>query len=143
MRKEDITWVAMLMEAVSLVSAIIDIGLQIYCGVSYGATPMNIAMNLVMLIVIYAGFTMLSIYPEWVNHLHRGVCSGDVRKYTLRMVRISKMIIVAGLLLASISDVMGKALPAWCTIAVAICMIATIVYYEYKIIRILRERYKR
>ncbi len=143
MKKNEMTWQAMLTEAVSLVSAVIYLGLQIYYGISYGVSAINIIMNVVVMLLVYAGLTMLGIYPERVNGLTKEACSGDVRKYTIRMVRIAKLIFVAGLLFTSICDVMGKELPAGYTVGVIFLMVAVALYYEYRIIRILRERYKK
>lgn len=143
MKKEDMTWSAMLAEAVGLVSTLIYLGLQIYYGVSYGVKAVNIVLNILMMVLIYAGLTMLCIYPEWVNGLHREVCVGDVRKYTLRMVRIEKIAIVLGVLFASVFDVIGKVLSAWYAVVIVGFMIVVTVYYEYRIIRILRDIYKK
>lgn len=143
MRKEEMTWMAMLAEAVGLVSAVVYLGLQIFYGVSYGISVTNILMNIVIMLLIYAILTMLTVYPEWVNGLSKEVCSGRVRKYTIRMVRIEKIILIEILLLSSICDVMGRLLPPWTTAGVIVVMVAVAVYYEYRIIRILREQYKK
>lgn len=143
MRKEEMTWMAMLAEAVGLVSAVVYLGLQIFYGVSYGISAVDILMNVVIMLLIYAILTMLTIYPEWVNGLSKEVCTGRVRKYTIRMVRIEKIILIEILLLTSICDVMGRLLPPWTTAGVIVVMVAVAVYYEYRIIRILREQYKK
>lgn len=143
MKKNEITWQAMLAEAVGLVSAVIYLGLQIYYGVSYGVSVGNIIMNIAVMLLVYAGFTMLSIYPERVNGLTKEVCSGAVRKYTIRMVRTAKLVFVGGLLFTSICDVMGKELPAGYTVGVLFLMVAVALYYEYRIIRILRKHFKK
>lgn len=143
MRKEEMTWMAMLAEAVGLVSAVVYLGLQIFYGVSYGIPVTGILMNVVTMLLIYAILTMLTIYPEWVNGLNKQVCKGSVRNYTIRMVRIEKIILIEILLLTSICDVIGKRLPPWTTAAVIVVMVTVAVYYEYRIIRILREQYKK
>ena len=143
MRKEEMTWGAMLLEAVGIVSAVIYLGLQVFYGLSYGLTVQSILMNIVTMMLLYAVFTMLSIYPEWVNRLNKEVCSGDVRKYTVRMVRIEKLFLVESLLLTSICDVLGKVLPHWYTAVVIVIMVAVASYYEYRIIRIIREKYRK
>ena len=51
---------------------------------------------------------MLGIYPERVNGLTKEVCTKRVRMYTIRMVRVAKLIFVGGLLVTSICDAMGK-----------------------------------
>lgn len=143
MKKEDMTWGAMLAEAVCLVAALIYLGLQIYYGITYGAKTVNVVSNILMIVLMYAGLTMLCIYPEWVNGLRREVCTGDIRRYTLRMVRIEKLAVTLGVLFASIFDVAGKVLSGWYVVAAAGLMIAVVIYYEYKIIRILRDLYKK
>ncbi len=143
MKKNEVTWQGMLAEAVGIVSAVIYLGLQIYYGVSYGVSAVNIIMNIIVMLFLYAGFTMLGIYPERVNGLTKEVCSGDIRKYTIRMVRIVKLIFVGGLLFASICDVMGKELSAGYTVGVIFFMAAVAFYYEYRIIWILRRRGKK
>lgn len=143
MKKNEMTWQAMLAEAVGVVAAVIYLGLQIYYGVSYGVSAVNIIMNVAVMLLVYAGFSMLGIYPERVNGLTKEVCSGKIRKYTIRMVRSAKLIFVGGLLFTSICDVMGKELPAGYTVGVIFLMAAVALYYEYRIIRILRERYKK
>lgn len=141
-RKEEMTWQAMLAEAVALVMAVIYVGLQIYYAFSYGVSPMNIMMNIVVMVLVYVGLTLLGVYPERINGLSKEVCTKDVRKYSIRMVRIAKLVFVGGLLFASICDVMGKELPAWYTVGMIILMVVVAACYEFKIIRILRERYK-
>lgn len=143
MKKEDMTWGAMLAEAVCLVSALIYMGLQICYGISYGAKTVNVVLNILMIVLIYAGLTMLCIYPEWVNGLRKDACTGDIRRYTLRMVRTEKSAVVLGVLFASIFDVAGRVLSGWYAVAVVGFMIVTAIYYEHKIIKILRELYKK
>lgn len=143
MKKGEMTWIEMLVEAVSLVSAVIYLGLQIFYGISYGVSVMDIGVNILVMLLVYVGFTMLAIYPERVNGLSKGACSGDVRKYTLRMVRIEKLIFVEALLFTSICDVIGKSLPTGYTVGIILFMVAAALYYEYRIIRILRKRYKK
>lgn len=86
---------------------------------------------------------MLCIYPEWVNGLRKDACTGDIRRYTLRMVRTEKSAVVLGVLFASIFDVAGRVLSGWYAVAVVGFMIVTAIYYEHKIIKILRELYKK
>lgn len=143
MKKNEMTWAAMLAEAVGIVSALIYMGLQIYYGFVYGAQVINIGMNVAAMLLVYAGMTLLSVYPERVNGLTREVCSGDVRKYTIRMVRAAKLIFVEGLLFTSICDVMGKQLKAGYSLVVVVLIVAVVAYYEYRIIRIIRHHYKK
>lgn len=143
MKKNEMTWAEMLIEAVGLVSAVIYLGLQIYYGILYDVSLTSIFMNIATMLLIYAALTMLSIYPEWVNGLSIEVCSGDIRKYTIRMVRIVKLIFIESILLTSIVDVMGMMLPSWYMVVVILLVVAVAVFYEYRIMKILRQRHKK
>lgn len=76
MKKNEMTWQVMLIEAVGIVSAIAYLGLQIYYGIAFHVNPVNLMMNLVFMILVYVGLTLLAVYPERVNGLTREVCSG-------------------------------------------------------------------
>lgn len=143
MKRNEMTYPAMLAEAVALVSAIIYLGLQIYYGFAYDVRMINIAINVVTMLLVYAGLTLLGVHPERVNGLISEVCSGDIRKYTCRMVRIAKLIFVEGLLFTSICDVMGKQINAGYSLVIVVLMVLVALYYEYRIIRILRNQYKK
>ncbi len=73
-------------------------GLQVYYGIVYGAGAVRIVMNVLILILVYMGLTVLAIYPERVNGLPREVCTGAIRKYTIRMVELIKLVFVLSLL---------------------------------------------
>ena len=143
MKKNDMSYPALMAEAVGIVSALLYMGLQVYYGVAYGVNMIHVIMNVVAMILVYAGLTLLGIYPERVNGLSREVCSGDIRKYTCRMVRIGKLIFVEGLLFACICDVLGKEINSGYSMVIVVLMVVTAVCYEYRIIKILRERYKK
>ena len=80
MKKEDMTTAGLLAEAVGIVAGLVYIGMQIYYGISYGVAAKNIILNVVMLLLVYAGLTLLARYPEKVNSLPKEKCSGTVRK---------------------------------------------------------------
>lgn len=143
MHRNEMTWFAMMAEAVGFVSAAIYVGLQIYYGIAYGAAFMNIAMNVAAMILVYTGLTLLEVYPERVNGLTREICSGNVRKYTIRMVRLAKLVFVVSLLFTSICDVMGKELNAGYSLVVVVLIVIVAFYYEYQIIKILRNHNKK
>ena len=46
MKKNEMTWQVMLIEAVGIVSAIAYLGLQIYYGIAFHVNPVNLMMNL-------------------------------------------------------------------------------------------------
>lgn len=140
MKKEDMTTIDLLLEAVGIVSTLLYLGLQIYYGVAYGANLVTVLMNGAVLVLVYLGLTMLTVYPERVNGLTKETCSGQVRKYTIHMVRLIKLIFVIGLLFASICDVMGHEINSGYSIIVVVLVVLTAVYYEWKIIRILRKK---
>lgn len=140
MKKEEITMADMLLEAVGIVSGIIYLGLQIYYGTLYGVSLFTILMNAALLILVYIGLTLLSVYPERVNGLSKEICTGKIRKYTVHMVRLVKLIFVLGLLFASICDVLGHQINSGYSIIVVVLVIITVLYYEGKIIHILRKK---
>ncbi|MBO5522082.1 MAG: transglycosylase [Roseburia sp.] len=134
------TTIDLLLEAVGIVSTLLYLGLQIYYGVAYGANLVTVLMNGAVLVLVYLGLTMLTVYPERVNGLTKEACSGQVRKYTIHMVRLIKLIFVIGLLFASICDVMDHEINSGYSIIVVVLVVLTAVYYEWKIIRILRKK---
>lgn len=140
MKKEEMTMIDLMLEAVGVVSALVYLGLQIYYGISYGVNLITVIMNAAVLILVYLGLTLLTVYPERVNGLSREVCSGQIRKYTIHMVRLIKLIFVLGLLFASICDVMGHQINSGYSIIVVVLVVLTALYYEWKIIRILRKK---
>lgn len=140
MRKEEWTVLNLLLEAVGIVAAVLYLGLQVYYGISYGVSLITIAMNAVVLILVYAGLTLLTVYPERVNGLSKETCSGLVRRYTMDMVRLMKLIFVLGLLFASICDVMGHQINSGYSMVVVVLVVGIALHYERKIFRILRKK---
>ena len=139
MKNDNLNMWGTLAEALGLVSAAIYVGLQIYYGISYGANAAVVIRNIAVILLVYAGLTLLSAHPERVNGLTKEVCSGMVYVYTVRMLRCCKLIIVFGLLFATICDVLGVELNAGYSLIVVLSTVAVAVYYEYKIIKILRK----
>ena len=148
MRKDEMTTTDLLLEAVGIVAAFVYLGLQIYYGIIYGAELISILMNGVMLILVYVGLTLLCFYPEKVNGLTKEACTGKVREactgkvriYTIHMVRAVKLIFVISLLFTSICDVMGVQLNGGYSLVAVVLIVAVTVFYEVKIIRLLRKR---
>ncbi len=140
MRKEEWTVLNLLLEAVGIVAAVLYLGLQVYYGISYGVSLITIAMNAVVLILVYAGLTLLTVYPERVNGLSKETCNGLVRRYTMDMVRLIKLIFVLGLLFASICDVMGHQINSGYSMVVVVLVVGIALHYERKIFRILRKK---
>ncbi len=142
MRKQDLTVPALLLEAVVIILTAGYIVLQIIYGIIYARNPLTILMNAVVIILIYLFFTFLSIYPERVNRLPVEACVGEVRKYTLRMLRLEKLVLTIGFLIPSIFDVLERTLPALCSVLIMIAIILIAIYYEARIIQTLRNQDK-
>lgn len=130
----------LLLEALGIISAVICLGLQIFHVVSYGAKVMNLFINILTLLLVHAGLTLLQCCPEKVNGLTPQICTGKIRMYTIRMVRFAKLIFVEGLLFTSICDAMGVTLNQGYSLVVVVLIVVVAVYYEYKIIKILRKK---
>ena len=129
MKKEEMTTVDFLLEAVGIVAALVYLGLQIYYGIVYGVS-----------FLVYVGLTLLARYPERVNNLPKEICSGKIRKYTIHMVRAVKLIFVLSLLFTSICDAAGVQInKGYSLVTVALIVIVTVVY-EGKIIKLLRGK---
>ena len=139
MRKEDMTPVNAVLEAIGIVGSLIYIGLQIYCGILYGADIMITITNIVMVILIYVGLTILSNCPEKVNRLDPEICIGKVRKLTIQMLMFVKLIFVLSLLFTSVCDVIGMSLDEAYSLISTGLMIVIAVGYEIKIIKLLKN----
>lgn len=140
MRKEDMTSFDLLLEAICAVSGLIYIGMQVYYGIIYGANVVQLMMNLLIFVLMYAGLTLLQIYPERVNNLSREICQGKIRRYTITMIRWIKLIFILCLLFTSICDVMGVEIDAAYSLIVIGFMIAIALFFEIKIIKILKQK---
>lgn len=126
-------------EAVGIVATLIYAGLQIYCGIFYRVPVINIATNIVMVLLVYVGLVMLALYPEKVNRLDPEVCTGKIRQLTIHMLLYVKLVFIVSLLFTSICDVMGKNVDgAYSLISVGL-MIAIAVGHEIKIYQILKN----
>ena len=143
MKKEDMTPANLMIEALGIVSSLIYIGLQIYYGISYGATAFTIVMNVLILLLVYALFTLLSIYPEKVNNLPREVCQGKIRRHTIRMVLLVKLVFVLSLLFTTICDILGHQMNGGYSLVVVVLILCIAAYYEIKIIKILKDSQKK
>ena len=75
MKKNHLSTETLVFEIISAIAALFYMGLQVYYGIVYGAGAVRIAMNVLILILVYMGLTVLAIYPERVNGLPREVCT--------------------------------------------------------------------
>lgn len=139
MRKEDFTILNAICEAVGIISILLYIGLQIYCGVIYGTGIFTIFTNVAMVLLAYALLTMLTFYPERVNGLDASVCSGKIREFTIHMVLYIKLVFVLSLVFTSICDVMGADVDGAYSLIIVGIIILIAAFYEIKIFKILRN----
>lgn len=139
MKKEDLTAADMICEAVGMVSALIYIGLQIYCGILYGAGGFTIFTNVVMVLLVYAGLTILSGCPEKVNRLDPEVCTGRIRRLTIHMLLYVKLVFVLSLLFTSVCDVIGMEVDGGYSLISTGLMVIIAIGYEIKIFQILKS----
>lgn len=140
MRKEDLTVPAILAEAVILILGITYTGMQIYYGITYHIAPVQFICNILGIILVYAGLSVLSCYPEKINRLSEEVCTGKIRTCSIRMVRFVKMIFVVGLMVPCVADVTGTQLLDAFSLVVIFLIFFTVVYYEFRIIHELRKK---
>lgn len=139
MRKEDLTITNAICEAVGIVATLIYAGLQVYFGIFYRVPVLNIATNIIMVLLVYVGLVLLALYPEKVNRLEPEVCKGRIRQLTIHMLLYVKLVFVGSLLFTSICDVMGRDVDgAYSLISVGL-MIAIAVGYEIRIFQILKR----
>lgn len=139
MKKNHLSAEILVFEIISAIAALFYMGLQVYYGIVYGAGAVRIAMNVLILILVYMGLTVLAIYPERVNGLSREVCTGAIRKYTIRMVELIKLVFVLSLLFTSICDALGYRVDAAYSLIVMGMILLVAVVFEVKIIKILRK----
>lgn len=139
MRKRDLTPAAVLAEAVSIVAGIVYFVLQVIYGFFYPAAWRQPVLNILMAGLVYAALTLLSLYPERLNHLSPEACRGDIRKYSLRMVRMVKLLFMCGLMVPCICDIAGYPMSGLYTAAGIGLMLFVAIFYEVKIIGLLRN----
>ena len=140
MRKEDMSTAAILLEAITIIAGLVYIGLQVYYGIFFHIPAYKLVMNILMMLLVYAGLSMLSVYPERINRLDALACKGRVRAYSLRMIRLVKFIFVVGLLIPCVFDAMGMEIQSACSLLIIGLIIIVAVYYEYRIISELKKR---
>lgn len=139
MKKNHLSTETLVFEIISAIAVLFYMGLQVYYGIVYGAGAVRIVMNVLILILVYMGLAVLAIYPERVNGLSREVCTGAIRRYTIRMVELIKLVFVLSLLFTSICDALGYRVDAAYSLIVMGLILVVAVVFEVKIIKILRK----
>ena len=138
MRKEDLSAGAVIAEAVGMILGIAYRVLLGYYGIRFHVSPVTWIMNVLVAVLVYTGLTLLARYPEKIHALPPEKCSGKVRMYSIRMVRVIKLLFISSLLIPCISDAFGHQMKGGYSLIAIGIMIATAVYYEYHILHILR-----
>lgn len=140
MNRKDWSILAIIFEAVDIMAGLGYCVLQGVYGWTYHIPLYRILINLLVVILIYAGLTLLAFYPEYLNRLPAGLCEGEVRKLSLRLVRVEKFLFLIGLLIPCICDVAAVHIPALYNVAVIFLMILIAVYYEVRILEKLKKK---
>lgn len=140
MRKEDMTVAAALLEAATMILGVCYLVLQVYYGVRFHLAPSKFVLNVLTEILVYAALMLLQFYPERVNRLPVEMFTLDIRKLTLRMLRLIKFVFVAGLVVPSAFDCLGISIYSAASLIVIVVIAAIAVYYELRIYHILKER---
>lgn len=135
MRKNDLTPVSILIEAVSIILGLMYCGLQIFYGICYHITPYKFIINLLIMILVYIGLSILAVYPERINNISSEICTGKIRMYSLWMIRLVKFIFVAGLMIPCVFDVAGIGIRSNYSLFVIGLIIIVSIYCEYRIIQ--------
>ena len=139
MKKEDLTVPAIFAEAIGMILGIVYIGLQIYYGIAYKVAPYKFICNIAGVVMIYVGLSLVSCQPEKINRLPKEVCAGKVRKYSIRMIRLVKLVFIIGLMVPCVGDVIGIELKDAYSLLVIAAILVITVFYEYRIIQLLRN----
>lgn len=143
MKKEEMTLLDLLLEALGIIGLLFYIGFQIYYGILYSVPIVTIIVNVLIMVLVYALLTGLCFFPEKVNGIKREMCKGKVKHYTIEMLRTIKLIFTLCLVFTSVCDVMGIEIQKGYSIIVVIAILVVAVYYETKVIRLLREQNKK
>ena len=140
MRKEDMTVASYLLEAITIILGVAYIGLQLIYGIKYHIEPYRYLTNILAGILLYAVLTLLAHYPERVHRLPAEAFTPDIRRLTIWMLRWIKLVFIASLLGPCIFDVFGIQIRDTSCLFVIGLILLILVFYEYRIIRILKKR---
>lgn len=140
MNREDWPILAVIFEAVDVLAGLGYCGLQVYYGVTYHISPYKIGINILVVLMIYAGLTLLALAPENLNRLQPQVCKGKIRRLSLRLIRVEKFLFLIGLMVPCICDVAAIHVPPLYNVAVIAVIVLVAVYYEVRILEELKKQ---
>lgn len=131
-KKEWELWEAVI-EAVAVAALLVFFGLQIYYGVIYESSFVTIGYHLLSAVLLYAGLTVLQMFPEFLNGRNSEPLQGMVRIYAIRMVRNIKLLLILGIVFPSAADVLGITANAAYSFIISGGVLLDIGYYIYRI----------
>ena len=122
-----------IIETITVIAVIVFVGLQIYYGYIYERSVMTLLYHLLPVLFLYAGMTVLQMYPELLNGNSGEPLQGKVHMYGVRMVRNCKMLVIFGMLFPSAADALGIEMDAAYSLLIMAGVLGTIVYYQVRI----------
>ena len=131
-KKEPDLW-ELVVETVTIVAALVFLGLQIYYGYVYQSSLVTLLYHLLPALFLYAGMLVLQRYPELLNGFGSEPLQGKVRMYAIRMVRNSKLLVVLGMLFPSAADALGIEMNGAYSLFIMAGILGNIGYYLYRI----------
>ena len=132
MKKEWQMW-EIVIETITVIASLLFLGLQIYYGYIYERSLITLLYHLLPVVLLYAGMTVLQMFPELLNGCSGDPLQGKVRIYGVRMVRNCKMLVILGMLCPSAADALGIEMNAAYSLFVMAGILGTIVYYLVRI----------
>ena len=139
MQKSDWTLPAIIIEIVTVITTLVYIGLQIFYGLYYHIPTWQYLTNVIAALMIYGILTLLQLLPHHINHLPREICTGNIRKFCLRMTRIIKLLFLGSLLIPCVADALGRELRGPYSAVAMLLIIVVWVYYEFRIVEELKN----
>jgi uncharacterized membrane protein len=139
MRKEDWNLAAVIAEAVGILLLVAYLAIQIYYGIYYHIAAYKFVCNIVGVVLIYVGLGLLSTMPEKIHRIPPEACVGKIRKYSIRMLRIIKLVFIAGLMIPCVADAMGIEIRDAYSLFVMGAILVVTFFYEGRIIRCLQD----
>ena len=138
MNKRDMTKFAIFVEIVCGILLMVSVSLQVIYSVLHSLSIFSLIINVLIVVLVYIGLSMLSCYPEKVNAIPQEICIGNIRRYSIKMIRYAKLIFVASLVVPEVCDLLEHTLGQWYSFVVVVLIVGEIIYYEIKIIKLIR-----
>ena len=138
MNKRDMTKFDIIVEIVCGILLMVSVSLQVIYSVLHSLSIFSLIINVLIVVLVYIGLSMLSCYPEKVNAIPQEICIGNIRRYSIKMIRYAKLIFVASLVVPEVCDLLEHTLGQWYSFVVVVLIVGEIIYYEIKIIKLIR-----